>query len=149
MRAPEDGFVHELSVHTVGGVVSAGDTLMRIVPDLDALVIEAPVAPQEIDRVYRGQAARVRFSAFNQRTTPEIYGTVEHVSADATTDPETDANHFLVRVALNDGERDRLGSIPIVPGMPAEVFIQTEARQVLSYLLKPMTDQVEKAFREE
>ncbi len=149
LRAPADGFIHELSVHTVGGVVSAGDTLMRIVPNLDALVIEALVAPQEIDRIYRGQAARIRFSAFNQRTTPEIDGTVEHVSADATTDPKTGVNHFLIRIALNQGERDRLGSILIVPGMPAEVFLQTESRQVLSYLLKPMFDQIEKAFREE
>ncbi len=149
LRAPADGSVHELSVHTVGGVVRAGDTLMRIVPKLDELVIEAPVAPQEIDRVYTGQETRIRFPAFNQRTTPEINGTVEQVSADATRDPASGDNYFLVRVALNDGELDRLGSIPIVPGMPAEVFIQTEPRQALSYLLKPMTDQVERAFREE
>lgn len=149
LRAPAAGFVHELSVHTVGGVVGAGETLMRIVPNLDSLVIEAPVAPQEIDRIYKGQPARIRFSAFNRRTTPEIDGTVEQVSADATLDPDTGSYRFMVRVTLDEGERGRLGSVPVVPGMPAEVFIQTEQRQVLSYLLKPMTDQFVKAFREE
>jgi HlyD family secretion protein len=149
LRAPADGLVHELSVNTVGGVVNAGETLMRIVPDLDALVVEAPVSPREIDRVHQGQQARIRFSAFNQRTTPEANGTVVRVSADATTDARTGASHFLVRVALAEGERERLGSLPIVPGMPAEIFMQTESRQVLSYLLKPMIDQVERAFREE
>lgn len=149
LRAPVDGYVHELNVHTVGGVVGAGETLMKIVPDLESLIIEAPVSPQEIDRIYTGQPARIRFSSLNQRTTPEIDGTVAHVSADATLNPDTGIYRFLVRVTLNEGERDRLGSVPIVPGMPAEVFIQTESRQVLSYLVKPITDQVVKAFREE
>ncbi|MCB1492116.1 MAG: HlyD family type I secretion periplasmic adaptor subunit [Rhodobiaceae bacterium] len=149
LRAPADGIVHQMNVHTVGGVVSAGETLMRIVPDLDALVIEAPVSPRDIDRVYRGQPAHIRFTAFNRRTTPEIDGAIETVAADAMTDPKSGAHYFLVRVALKDGERERLGSLSIVPGMPAEVFIQTESRRVLSYLLKPMADQVERAFREE
>jgi HlyD family secretion protein len=149
LRAPADGFVHELGVHTVGGVVGAGATVMKIVPDLDALVIEATVAPQEIDRIYQGQPARIRFTAFNQRTTPEFSGTVQNVAADASENPESGAQYFLVRIAMDDDERGRLGSNTLVPGMPAEVFIQTEARQVLSYLLKPISDQVERAFREE
>jgi len=122
---------------------------MKIVPDLDALVIEATVAPQEIDRIYQGQPARIRFTAFNQRTTPEFSGTVQNVAADASENPESGAQYFLVRIAMDDDERGRLGSNTLVPGMPAEVFIQTEARQVLSYLLKPISDQVERAFREE
>jgi len=122
---------------------------MKIVPDLDALVIEATVAPQEIDRIYQGQPARIRFTAFNQRTTPEFNGTVQNVAADASENPESGAQYFLVRIAMDDDERGRLGSNTLVPGMPAEVFIQTEARQVLSYLLKPISDQVERAFREE
>ena len=149
IRAPQDGTVHQLSVHTVGGVITPnGEPLMLIVPKADALTVEARIAPQEIDRVHVGQRAVLRFSAFNQRTTPELNGAVSVVSADISTDPKTGASFYTVRIAISGAELARLGGLKLVPGMPVESFIQTEQRTVLSYLTKPLTDQALKAFRE-
>jgi HlyD family secretion protein len=149
IRAPQDGTVHQLSVHTVGGVITPnGEPLMLIVPKADALTVEARIAPQEIDRVYGGQRAVLRFAAFNQRTTPELNGAVSVVSADISADPKTGATFYTVRIAISGTELARLGGLKLVPGMPVESFIQTEQRTVLSYLTKPLTDQTLKAFRE-
>src|SRR5215217_781358 len=148
IRAPQDGTVHQLSVHTVGGVITPqGEPLMLIVPRADALTVEARIAPQEIDRVRRDQRAVLRFAAFNQRTTPELNGTVSVVSADISADPKTGAPFYTVRIAIPAEELARLRDLKLVPGMPVESFIQTEARTVLSYLTKPLTDQALKAFR--
>src|SRR3954453_18341380 len=149
IRAPQDGTVHQLAVHTVGAVITPnGEPLMLIVPKADALTVEARIAPQEIDRIHVGQRAVLRFSAFNQRTTPELNGTVSVVSADISADAKTGATFYTVRIAIPAKELARLGGLKLVPGMPVESFIQTEARTVLSYLTKPLTDQALKAFRE-
>jgi len=149
IRSPQDGKVHQLSVHTVGGVITPnGEPLMLIVPKADALTVEARIAPQEIDRVHVGQRAVLRFSAFNQRTTPELNGAVSVVSADISADQKTGASFYTVWIAISGAELARLGGLKLVPGMPVESFIQTEARTVLSYLTKPLTDQALKAFRE-
>src|SRR3954463_3507098 len=149
IRAPQDGTVHQLSVHTVGGVITPnGEPLMLIVPKADALTVEARIAPQEIDRIHVGQRAVLRFSAFNQRTTPELNGGVSVVSADISADQKTGASFYTVRIAIPAEELARLNGLKLVPGMPVESFIQTEARTVLSYLTKPLTDQALKAFRE-
>jgi HlyD family secretion protein len=138
IRAPQDGTVHQLSVHTVGGVIpSNGEPLMLIVPEADALTVEARIAPQEIDRVYRDQRAVLRFAAFNQRTTPELNATVSVVSADISTDPKTGIPFYTVRIAIPAEELARLNGLKLMPGMPVESFIQTEQRTVLSYLTKP------------
>jgi HlyD family secretion protein len=148
IRAPQDGTVHQLSVHTVGGVITPqGEPLMLIVPRADALTVEARIAPQEIDRVRRDQRAVLRFAAFNQRTTPELNGTVSVVSADISADQKTGATFYTVRIAIAAEELARLNGLKLVPGMPVESFIQTEERTVLSYLTKPLTDQALKAFR--
>jgi HlyD family secretion protein len=151
IRSPQDGAVHQLAVHTIGGVVTAGETLMLIVPQADALTIEAHVAPRDIDQVSVGQPTLVRFSAFNQRTTPELSGTVTRVGADLTKDEKTQGAeaYYTIRIALAEGERDRVPGLKLVPGMPAEVHIQTGERTALSYLLKPLTDQFARALREE
>ena len=149
IRAPQDGTVHQLTVHTVGGVIAAGgEAIMLIVPDGDSLAVEAKVAPQDIDQLRLGQVARLRFSAFNQRTTPEIDGAVSRVSADVTTDQRTGQSYYTVRIALAAEEIARLGEVKLVPGMPVEAFIQTGERNVLSYLVKPLSDQITRAFRE-
>jgi HlyD family secretion protein len=148
IRAPQDGVVHQLAVHTVGGVISASEPLMLIVPENDALTVEAKVAPQDIDQLHVGQKAALHFSTFNQRTTPEINGVVSRVSADTTQDAKTAAIYYLVRVSMSAEEVARLGSVKLVPGMPVEVFIQTDQRTVLSYFVKPLRDQIAKAFRE-
>lgn len=148
IRSPQNGIVHQLAVHTVGGVVPAGDALMLIVPDNDALDVEAKIAPQDIDQLHIGQRAVMRFSAFDQRTTPEIDGTLSRISADITSDQRTGGSFYTVRIAVAPAELARLGPLKLVPGMPVEVFLQTSPRTVLSFLTKPLHDQVSKAFRE-
>jgi HlyD family secretion protein len=148
IRAPLDGVVHELAVHTVGGVIQAGETLMLIVPKADALVVDARVAPDEIDRVRPDQDVQLRFSAFDQRTTPEIDGKVERISADVTEDKRTGATYYTVRVLASPGEIARLGDGKLMPGMPVETYIRTGERSPLSYFLKPLTDQMNRAFRD-
>jgi HlyD family secretion protein len=149
IRAPTSGLVHQLAAHTIGGVVKAGDPIMEIVPDTEDLQVEARVQPQDIDHVRSGQKAFVRFSAFNQRTTPQLTGNVSYVSADTSHDQQTNAPYFTVRVTLPDDERRRLAGQQLVPGMPAEVFMQTGSRTMMSYLFKPIVDQMRRAFVEQ
>lgn len=148
IRAPQDGVVLESKVHTVGGVIPAGDAIMLIVPETDNLMVEAKVNPHEIDQVQVGQTAVLRFSAFNLRTTPEINGTVTRVSADTTTDQRTGQSYYTTRIAMPKKEIARLGDVKLIPGMPVEAFVQTGERSVMSYLMKPLQDQFMRAFRE-
>lgn len=148
IRAPQSGVVHQLNVHTVGGVVSPADPVMLIVPEADLLTVEAKISPQDIDQLHMGQAASLRFSSFNQRTTPEINGTVSRISADVTADQRTGQNYYTARVAITPEELSRLGSVKLLPGMPAEIFARTYDRSVLSYFIKPLSDQIVRAFRE-
>lgn len=146
--APQDGIVHQLAVHTIGGVITASEPVMLIVPERDSLVLEAQVAPNDIDQVRPDQTAAVRFATFDQRTTPELNGTVTRVSADLTRESVEAQPYYTVRLSLPKHEIERLGGQTLKPGMPAEVFIQTGARTALSYLLKPLTDQIARTFRE-
>jgi HlyD family secretion protein len=148
IRAPQNGIVKQLAVHTVGGVIAAGDTIMLIVPDADTLTVEAKIAPQDIDQLYLGQPANLRFAAFNQRTTPEIGGKVSLISADITQDPKTGASYYLVQITPIASEIARLGDVKLMPGMPVESFIKTGGRTMFSYLVKPLRDQIAMAFRE-
>lgn len=148
IRAPQDGTVFQSTVHTVGGVISAGDAIMLIVPEADNLTVEAKVNPQDIDQLKIGQTALLRFTTFNQRTTPEINGTVTRISADISTDQRTGLSYYTVRIGLPPKEVARLGEVKLVPGMPVEAFVQTGERTVLSYLVKPFYDQLARAFRE-
>jgi HlyD family secretion protein len=148
IRAPQTGTVFQSAVHTVGGVITAGEPIMLIVPDADKLEVEAKVRPQDIDQVRIGQAAVLRFSAFDSRTTPEINGTVTRVSADTTTDQRTGQNFYTVRIALPADAAKTLGNVKLLPGMPVEAFVQTGERTVNSYLMKPLQDQFMRAFRE-
>jgi len=148
IRAPQAGMVHQLDVHTVGGVVSAGQQIMLIVPAADKLIVEAKVQQQDIDQVHIGQAAVMRFTNFNTRTTPELNGEVSLVSGDTTQDQRTGASYYTVRIAVPQDQIRRLGEVKLVPGMPVEVFIQTNARTVVSYFVRPFHDQINKVFRE-
>ena len=147
--APQSGLVHELAVHTVGGVISPADTIMLIVPDSDRLALEAQIQPQDIDQIRLGQRTVLRMSAFNQRTTPELNGEVSRIAADLTQDQKSGLSYYVVRIAVPPRELARLGKLALVPGMPAEAFIQTGERTVISYLVKPLRDQINRAFREE
>jgi HlyD family secretion protein len=148
IRSPQDGTVFQSTVHTVGGVVAAGDAIMLIVPAADNLTVEAKVNPQDIDRLQVGQAALLRFSAFNQQTTPEIFGTVTRISADTSTDQRTGVPYYTIRIGMTPQEVAKLGDNKLVPGMPLEAFVQTGQRTVMSYLIKPLFDQLMRAFRE-
>ena len=148
IRAPQSGRVHQLTVHTVGGVISPGEQIMLIVPDADALAVEVKIAPRDIDQVYVGQAASMRFAAFDQKTTPEIEGEVSLVSADLTQDQRTGTSYYTARVLLKPEEVARLGNAKLLPGMPVDVFIKTPGRTAFSYLIKPLRDQAERAFKE-
>ena len=149
IRAPQDGVVHQSIVHTVGGVINAGEALMLVMPVADDLSIEVKVSPQDIDQLQPGQDTMLRLAAFNQRTTPELKGRVSLIAADLVTDQRTGVQHYPVRIAFAEGERERLGAAKLLPGMPVESFIQTGYRTVFSYLPKPLSDHLAKAFREE
>jgi HlyD family secretion protein len=148
IRAPQDGTVFQLAVHTIGGVITAGDPIMLIVPEADNLSVEVKVNPQDIDQLQLNQKAILRFSAFNIRTTPEIEGVVTRISADTSTDQRTGQSYYTVRIAMAADQIERLGEVKLLPGMPVEAFMQTRDRTMLSYLIKPLHDQFLRAFRE-
>jgi HlyD family secretion protein len=148
LRAPQDGIVFQSTANTVGGVITAGDPVMLIVPEADNLLVEAKVEPKDIDQVQLGQPVVLRFSAFNMRTTPELNGTVVRVAADTSTDQRTGQSYYVVRISMPADEIAKLGEVKLTPGMPVEAFIQTGERTMLSYLVKPLHDQLKRAFRE-
>jgi len=155
IRAPQAGVVYQLSVHTIGGVIKEGETIMEIVPRADSLVVQAKVAPHDIDQVAIGAEASVRVMAGNQRTTPNVNGTVFDVSPDLTRDPPQPGQpasqgqpYYQVRIRLPESEIERLGELRLMPGMPTEAFIRTQDRTALQYLLKPLHEQLARTFRE-
>lgn len=149
IRAPIAGVINELAVNTLGGVITPAEKIVSIVPENAELKIEAKLAPTDIDQVRIGQSAKLRFSAFNQRTTPELDGEVVYVSAATSTDPETGQPHYLAEIRVTEQELTRLGDNALRPGMPLEVFIATEDRTAISYLAKPLLDQFQRALREQ
>ncbi len=152
IRAPQSGVVHSVSVHTVGGIIGNGETIMMIVPQSDQLVVEAKVAPNDIDQIAEGSHAVVRIMAGNQRTTPELNGRLIRISADLTKEtqpgPMAGMSYYTVRIALAEAEVKNLTGLRLVPGMPAESFIQTETRTPLGYLVRPLREQIARTFRE-
>ena len=148
IRAPQDGVVFQSTANTVGGVVTAGDPIMLVVPETDSLLVEAKVDPKDIDQVKLGLPVVLRFSAFNLRTTPELNGTVSRIAADTNSDQRTGQSYYLVRIAMTAQEVERLGAVKLTPGMPVEAFIQTGERTMISYLVKPLHDQLMRSFRE-
>ncbi len=148
LYAPQEGTIHQLVVHTVGGVVSPGEVLMLVVPTNDSLEIEAMVSPADVDQLRVGSEALLRMSAFNQRTTPELFGKLSRIAADITIDERSGAHFYKVRVNISPSELARLGGLSLVPGMPVEVFVKTEDRKVISLITKPFTDQLHRAFRQ-
>lgn len=149
IRAPVSGIVYGMAVFTPRSVIRAAEPVLYLVPQDRPLVIATQVQPNNIDSVFVGQAVSVRFSAFDQRQTPELFGTVVQVSADAFTDQGSQVSYYRAEIKLNDGEMDRLPpNLHLIPGMPVETFISTTARSPMAYLLKPLADYFVKAFRE-
>ncbi|MFV3074573.1 HlyD family type I secretion periplasmic adaptor subunit [Niveispirillum fermenti] len=147
VRAPGDGIIVNSRVHTVGGVVRAGDPLMELVPMEDELIIEAHVSPIDIDVVSVGMMSEVRFSALAQRNMPTLMGTVMTVAADVTTD-QNGARYYVTRVRVDEDEMVKLGDQKLVPGMPADVLVKAGEHSVVAYLLMPIADGVFRAFKE-
>jgi HlyD family secretion protein len=154
VRSPQAGIVYQLQVHTIGGVIGKGETIMQIAPHADPLVVQAKVAPQDIDQVGLGAPVRVRIGAGNRATTPDLEGKVAVVSPDLVRDPAASLGgaqaqpHYLVRIALSQPSTEAAGELRLVPGMPAEVYIRTQDRTPLTYLLKPLNEQFARTFRE-
>jgi len=148
IRAPQDGIVFQSTANTIGGVVTAGDPIMLIVPENDQLTVEVKIDPKDIEQIRLGQPAVLRFSAFSTRTTPEVNGTVSRIGADTSTDQRTGQSYYLVRIAMPGDAVGNLGELKLTPGMPVEAFIQTSERTLLSYLVKPLHDQLLHEYRQ-
>lgn len=148
IRAPQTGVVHQLQVHTVGGVVNPSEPIMLIVPENDRLVIDAKFVPGDIDQVLRAKSAVVRFAAFDARSTPELEATIKNVAADLTYDEKLNESYYTARLEIAESELAKLKGHKLFPGMPADVQIRTEDRTALSYILKPLEDQIARAFKE-
>ena len=148
IRAPRSGYVHQLAQHTLGGVVGPGETLMLIVPKEDLLVVEARIQPTDIDQLSPHQQATLRFPSFDQRTTPELKASLLTVSADLTMDEVSGLSYYTARLTIPEAELAKLNGKRLVPGMPVEAFLKTDDRTVLSYLVKPVSDQIAHALKE-
>ncbi len=148
VRAPQAGIVHDMNVHVPGTVVRGGEPMMLIVPENEELVVRVQVEPRDVDQLYVGQSARVRFTAFNQNTTPEIPGIVTAVGADLSTDTATQRSYYRVDISVPVEQRQALRGQDLRPGMPAEALIETGSRTALSYLLKPLSGKINNAFRD-
>ena len=148
INAPDTGVVNGMQIHTIGGVIGAGAAIAEIVPESDELVLEAGVDPIDIDRVSVGQEARIRFSTFGSRA-PTIFGTVLTISADSISNEMTGSPFYLARVEVNAESLEELGDLTLVPGMPAEVYINTGSRTLLEYLFKPFSNAIARSFNED
>lgn len=147
IRSPQKGLIHQLTIFAAGAVVGAGEAIMYVVPSEDALIVEARVQPGDIDQIRIGQRASLRFPAFNQRTTPEFPGQVRLIAPDLSTDQKSGQSYYTVQIALDEAARQASEYGRLVPGMPAEAFLQTGNRSAFSYFMKPLADQFDRSFR--
>lgn len=149
IRAPDDGMVIGMTVHTVGGVVRQATPLLDIVPSVSELIVEAQVAPQDINRIAIGKLADIRFSAFNSATTPVIEGSVTSISADRLTNEKTGQPYYLARVSVTEAGLKKLADRKLLAGMPADVLINTGERTMLQYLMQPAHNAISQSMIEE
>jgi HlyD family type I secretion membrane fusion protein len=149
IRAPQSGTVDKIAFLTIGSAVPANQPMLQIVPDRDNLVIDAKIRPQDIDQVRVGQTTRVTFSGLNRQTTPDVPGRLIFVSPDLTTDQRTGASYYRIKVRLDSQALAKAPQIALKAGMPAEVFVQTNDRSILSFLFKPLLDQIRYSMRGE
>lgn len=149
VRAPAAGVVVNIAKSTPGAVVQRGEELMTILPTDSELIVEARLSPVDVDVVRQGQEASLRFSALNQRTTPEVPATVTFVSNDAFTDPQTRESYYTMRLSIADELPPEVSPEQIFPGMPVETYVKTGDRTFVEYAVKPIVDSFSRAFREE
>ncbi len=149
VRAPVAGIVYDLSVFARKAVIRPAEPLMYLIPQDQPLTIEVKVLPADIEQIHFGQSVNLKFSSFSQRTTPDLFGTVKTISADAFTDERSGLQFFVVEIALVDGELSKLPEgAQLLPGMPVDAFVETVARTPLDYLIQPFKDSIDRAFRE-
>lgn len=148
IRSPRAGLVHELAVHTVGGVVAPGQRLMSIIPSAEPLIVDARIRPDQVEQVHIGQKATIRIGSLKLPVTPELDGKVTTISPDQEVDERSGLAFFAVQIAIAPGERDKLQGKELTPGLPAEVLIRGESRRVITYLTQPLTEKIGLAFRE-
>lgn len=148
IRAPVAGVIHQLSVTTPRSVIRPAETLLYLVPQDRPLIVSARIAPKDIDQVHQGQQVKLRFPAFSSRTTPELGGTLSGISADAVQDEQTGISFYRAEITIGEQELAYLGQLQLMPGMPVEVYIRTGDQTPLAYLLKPFTDYLSRAMRE-
>ncbi|MFW8633599.1 HlyD family type I secretion periplasmic adaptor subunit [Cribrihabitans pelagius] len=149
ITAPVSGVVYGMEVHTPRSVIRPAEPVLYLVPQDRPLVIAVQVLPTDIDQIFLGQEVTLRFSALDQRNTPELFGEVTQVSADAFEDPNTGQSHYRAEIELDEGELERLPpDTVLIPGMPVESYIRTADRSPLAYLVKPLADYFNRAFRE-
>lgn len=149
IKAPVAGVIHEQSIFTIGGVIGPGAPILQIIPQGQNMEFEVNVEPQNIDQIFEGQEVSILFSAFNMRTTPQLNGHVSSVSLNTSVQEETGFAFYPVKVIVSDEELARLDGQELVSGMPIEAFFTTDARSPLNYLIKPLTDNIRRAGREE
>lgn len=147
--APEDGLVTDLRFHTIGSTIGAGEPIIDLVPSSDQMIVEARVAPRNIDSVYVGLPVRVRLTAYNQRMLPPLDGVLRYVSADQQVDERTGDPYFVARVSIDPNAIADSPEVQLHPGMPAEVVIVTGERRVIDYLAAPLVESMQRAFKEE
>ncbi|MEZ9523884.1 HlyD family type I secretion periplasmic adaptor subunit [Enterovibrio norvegicus] len=148
IKAPVSGYIHNLAVHTQGAVVTSGQVIMEIIPKEDNLIVEAQIAPKDIDQIHPGQVSRVRFPSFNQKTTPDLLAELSLISPDLVQQSQEAPPMYMARLKIGTSELEKLNGKSLIPGMPVEVFITTEERSVMSYLMKPIVDQIQHSMRE-
>ena len=149
IRAPQAGRIHNMTIFTIGAVVSPAKPILQIIPENDKLIIEARISPTDVDQVSLGQEAAVHLSAFDSRTTPVLAGRVSYISGTQVTDQKSGASFFTIEVTIPKQELKRLKKDQVLrPGMPAEAFIKTGDRTPLNYIMKPLLDQIQHAFNE-
>jgi HlyD family type I secretion membrane fusion protein len=149
VRAPRDGVIVNRRVHTIGGVISPGDPVVEIVPQAEDLIVEARVRMDDIDQVHPGLPVQIRLTAYKQRWTPTVDGTVRTVSADRLQDQRSGDPFFTARISIDPVSLGKLPNVQLYPGMPAEVLIVTESRTAFDYMLSPLTASLSRAFREQ
>ncbi|OGT52206.1 MAG: hypothetical protein A3E84_02520 [Gammaproteobacteria bacterium RIFCSPHIGHO2_12_FULL_42_13] len=149
VTAPQDGVIVNLQEHTIGGVIGPGKAILDLVPTHDALVVEARVSPLDIDIVHPGLDAKVKLTAYKQRSTPAIDGIVTEVSADSFQDPQTNSSYYVARIIISNEQLKKLPKIKLYPGMPVEVMIIVDNRTAWEYFVTPIKESYSRAFREQ
>ena len=148
IRAPVSGIVHAMQVTTPRAVIRPAEPILYLVPQHRPFVVSAQISPVHIDELSIGQKVKLNFSAFDRRTTPELFGQISRISADALVDEQSKSSYYRTEIILNPGEVAKLNGLVLLPGMPVEVFIRTGDRTPLAYLLKPLAEYFNRAFRE-